>query len=134
MNVTLTAGIEGLTQMQLGVDMNAYFSVLFVDTDLTSDATIDYSFYDGQTLTLEGTWSDATFEIVGWDWETDPVYGSEVTHSITVKAFYAANRGTFEDLSGTIGFAPISNSDFSSISAMYQLASAIGKGTASDGF
>ena len=46
-NATLTQGISGKIPMLLAVDMNAWYSVLFVDVDVPGDSTINYSFYDG---------------------------------------------------------------------------------------
>jgi hypothetical protein len=72
----------------MAVDMNAYFSILFTNTEFTSSptSTVDYTPTGSDTpLTLTGVWDNATLTFSGKDKDN-----IAKDHAITVVIFFAS--------------------------------------------
>lgn len=64
MNETDTTGSFPTSKYQLEVDPSAFFSIIFVDTTLstpTDPRTLNYTFFGQNDYTLVGEWKDLTF-------------------------------------------------------------------------
>ena len=65
--------------------MNSYYTVLYTETDIASDATIDFSPVRNQSRILNGTWANVIFDVKGLDSKSE-----QKTYQITVKVFFVA--------------------------------------------
>ena len=75
----------GYIDYKLGVDMSAYFTIVFTPMIFETDATVLYSFTELNPIQLNGKWLDVDFVVTGKSGA-----GVDTNYTMTLKCFVAS--------------------------------------------